>query len=142
MKKNNARSALPSVEAYQKEAHRYYKNAKEILSKTRIEYNRYVDAKPVQESSGAAYLAMLKAIDGFLIENGVRADELPTSAAEYQKALKRSSARNGKVLAAFNTGYENLHILGYYRGGLNVQMIKAGFESVRFVIEKLSGKRP
>jgi hypothetical protein len=84
---------------------------------------------------------MLKAIDAFLIENGVSPDELPTSAAEYQKALKRFSARNGKLLAAFNTAYECLHILGYYRSVLAVPVIKDGFEHVRFVIEQLSGKK-
>ncbi len=87
------------------------------------------------------YLAVLKAIDGFLLTAGLPADKLPTSIVEYQKALNKYSSRDGKVFSAFNTVYENLHILGYYRGGLNVEMIKAGFESARFIIERLSGKK-
>lgn len=141
MKKNNARSEAPSAAAYFKEADRFYKNAKQILSQANIEYNRYLDAKPVQESAGVAYLAMLKAIDGFLIENGVSADELPTSVTEYQKALKKFSARNGKVMAAFNTAYENLHIFAYCRRGLGVKLVKEGFDRVKFVIERLSGHK-
>lgn len=137
MKKNKASSAIPSA-TYFEEAHRFYENAKEILSKTEIEYDRYKDAKSVQEASGIAYLAMLKAIDGFLMENGVSPDKLPTSATEYQKALKKIPARDGKVLAAFNTAYENLHIFGYYRRGLGVKLIKEGFEKAKIVIEKLS----
>jgi hypothetical protein len=34
------------------EAHRYYRDAKEILKPAKIEYNRYTEAKPVQESAG------------------------------------------------------------------------------------------
>lgn len=141
MRRNKTHPRASSAAAYFKEAVRFYKNARAILSRAKIEHNRYPDSKHVQESAGVAYLAMLKAIDGFLIENGVSPDALPTSVAEYQKALKKFSARDGKVLAAFNTAYENLHIFGYYRGGLGVQMIKEGFESARFVIERLSGQK-
>jgi hypothetical protein len=140
MKKRNKVADLTSLVCFN-EAVRYYKNAKQILGQAEIQYNRYVDTKPVQESAGMAYLAMLKAIDGFLIESGIDPNHLPTSTVDYQLALKRFSARNGKVLAAFHTAREHLHVFGYYRGGTSVEMIKEGFESARFVIEKLSGKK-
>jgi hypothetical protein len=59
------------------EAIRYYENAKELLSKSPIEDNRYVDIKYVQEACGTAYLAILKAIDEYLIKLGVSSKELP-----------------------------------------------------------------
>mgnify|MGYP000751773939 CR=1 FL=1 len=33
------------------------------------------------------------------------------------------------------TVYENLHILGYYRGDLNVDILKAGFRHTKFIID-------
>ncbi len=87
------------------------------------------------------YLAVLKAIDGFLLTAGLPADKLPASIVEYQKALNKYSSKDGKLFSAFNTVYENLHIFGYYRRGMSVEMIKAGFESARFIVEHLSGKK-
>ena len=54
-----------------KEAIRYLQNAKEILRKAPIEGNRYADVKYVQEACGTAYLAVLKAIDGCLLNKGL-----------------------------------------------------------------------
>ena len=48
-----------------KEALRYLNNAREILKAVPIEDNTYADVKAVQEACGTAYLAVLKAIDGF-----------------------------------------------------------------------------
>jgi hypothetical protein len=129
------------TERYFQESHRFYKNAKMALKRATIKYKRYQDPKPVQEASGMGYLAVLKAIDGFLLSAGLPADKLPASVVEYQKALNKYSSKDGKLLSTFNTVYENLHILGYYRGGLNVDMIKAGFDSARFIVERLSGKK-
>jgi hypothetical protein len=66
------------------EAKRYLKNAKEILSQTDIRYGKiYEDAKIVREAAGIAYLAALKAIDGYLIGKGISPEKLPTSIEEY-----------------------------------------------------------
>ena len=46
-----------------KESLRYLQNAKEILARTPIEDNDYVDIKPVREVFSTAYLAMLEAIN-------------------------------------------------------------------------------
>ena len=62
-----------------KEAIRYLNNAKEILKAIPIEDNTYADVKPVQEACGTAYLAVLKAIDEYLIKKGVDEKELPQS---------------------------------------------------------------
>lgn len=60
-----------------REAIRYFENAKELLGKSPIEDDRYVDVKYVQEACGTAYLAILKAIDEYLIRRGVDVKELP-----------------------------------------------------------------
>jgi len=122
-------------------AHRFYSNAKEFLKRAAVEYNRYQDPKPVHEATGMGYIAVLKALDGFLLSRGVPPDKLPTSVIEYNKALTKYSQRDGKLLAAFHTVYENLHIFGYYKGGKDVQMIKSGFEAARFIIEHLTHQK-
>jgi len=121
-------------------AKRYFENAKETLLKSKIEYDRYKDEKYVKEASGMAYLAALQAIDGYLLSMGVPSDKLPTSITEYEKSLQKIP-HNGKLMAAMGTVYENLHILGYYRGGVDVNMIKSGFQKAKFIIDTLSGEK-
>lgn len=128
-------------EEYFRLAHQYYRNAQEFLKGAKIEYKRYQNQKPVHEATGIGYIAVLKALDGLLLSRGVSHDRLPTSVVEYNKALNRYAQMNGKVLAAFHTVYENLHIFGYYKGGRAVQMIKEGFEAARFIIEHITHKK-
>jgi len=45
---------------------RYFENAKEILSKSRIEDHRFTDVKYVKSACGVAYLGVLKAIKDFI----------------------------------------------------------------------------
>ncbi len=118
------------------EAKLYLKNAREILSKVPIEYGRYKDTKKVKEASAIAYLSALRAIDSYLLSRGYTSDKLPSSIEEYFKVIKKIP-RNGKLVAYLNTAYENLHILGYYRGGVNVDMIKAGIKAVEEIIKML-----
>jgi hypothetical protein len=124
-----------------KEAEKLYNNAKEILSKSPIEYGLYKDTKCVKEACGLCYLAPLKAIDGYLLSIGTPPDKLPTSIIEIEKALQKIP-RNGKLMAAMTAVYQNLHILGYYRGGVEVEMIKAGFKHAKFIIDTLSKRKP
>ncbi len=119
-----------------KEAKLHLKNAREILSKVPIEYGRYKDTKKVKEASAIAYLSALRAIDSYLLSRGYTSDKLPSSIEEYFKVIKKIP-RNGKLVAYLNTAYENLHILGYYRGGVNVDMIKAGIKAVEEIIKML-----
>src|SRR3972149_7128755 len=112
------------------EAIRYLNNAKELLSKSPIEGDRYEDIKYVQEACGTAYLAVLKAIDEYLIQRGVSEKELPQSVDEYREMIRKYlSIRNGKLAREFETIYKALHIAGYYRGLLdNVDMVKDAFK--------------
>jgi len=72
-----------------------------------------------------ASLTALSAIDGYLLSLGVSSNKLPTSIEVYEKAIKKI-LHNGKIRAALVTVYQNLHIFGYYRGGVGVGMIKEG----------------
>ncbi|MBI4690189.1 MAG: DUF5618 family protein [Nitrospirae bacterium] len=99
-----------------REAIRYLNNAREILGKSPIENDRYVDVKYVKSACGVAYLGLLKAIDEYLLSKGLSQKELPKKEQEYKKALQKyASPYNGKLLTEFNRLYDELHIAGYYR---------------------------
>ena len=121
------------------EAIRYLNNAKEILRKAKIEDNMYVDVKYVQEACGTVYLAVLKAIDEYLINKGISEAKLPQSIEGYREMMKKHlSIHNGKLTREFEVLYDELHIAGYYRGlHLNANIIKEIFKLARIFIEKI-----
>ena len=123
---------------YFNQAERYYDNAKEILKKVKITYRTYDDSKYVSEACGTVYLSMLKALDGYLILQGVEKEKLPDTYQGYVSALKRKLAHNGKIKSALTEVYQNLHVYGYYREGVSVGMIKLGLESAKFIINYFS----
>ncbi len=122
-----------------REAIRYLENAKEILSKSDIEGNRYVDVKYVKSACGVAYLGVLRAIDEYLVKKGLSEKKLPKSIEEYRKAIQKYLAiHNGKLLGDFNALYRELHIAGYYRGLLiDTRILKIALKAVREFIEKV-----
>ena len=123
-----------------KEALRYLNNAREILKSVPVENGTYADIKPVREACGVAYLAILIAIDEYLLKKGVSKKELPKSVDAYRKALQKYLAvHDGKLLREFEALYEALHIAGYYRGNLYlVNMIKDALKTTRAFIDKIS----
>ncbi|MEW6669382.1 MAG: DUF5618 family protein [Thermodesulfobacteriota bacterium] len=122
-----------------KESLRYLKNAKEILAKAPVEGKSYADVKYVQEACSTAYLAVLKAIDEYLLSRGLGEKELPESVDEYRKALRKHGAiHDGKLMREFEYLYDELHIAGYYRGRLHrVSTVKGAFNGAKEFIEKL-----
>jgi hypothetical protein len=124
------------------EAIRYIKNAEEILSKSSIEDNRYIDVKYVKSSCGIAYLGVLKAIDEYLLKIGVTEKELPKKVEEYIKSMKKyAGVHNGKLIKQFYDIYHELHIAGYYRGDLrSVGVVKSAINTAKDFIEKISEK--
>lgn len=121
---------------------RLFENAKETLKKSGIntKYSIYEDVKYTQEASETAYLAALRAIDGYLVSKGlVSPDKLPTSVQGYFNILsnfaKTGRNRARDILGYFHVVYENLHILGHYRGGRGVKMIKEGFDNAEKIIQ-------
>ncbi|MBI3585188.1 MAG: DUF5618 family protein [Nitrospinae bacterium] len=101
-----------------KESLRYLNNAKEILKSVSIENNIYTDIKPVREAFSTAYLAILEAINEYLVtRKGFTKKELPKSVDAYREALRKHIAiHNGKLMREFENLYDALHIAGYYRG--------------------------
>jgi len=122
-----------------KEAIRYLNNAKEILKAIPIEDNTYADVKPVQEACGTAYLAVLKAMDEYLIKKGVDEKELPQSIEGYREMMRKYvMVHNGKLMKEFEKLYKALHIAGYYRGLLeDVDMVKDALKAAKAFIEKV-----
>ena len=118
-------------------SHRYFNNAKEILKNVEIKYGIYTDEKPVKEACAIGYLSALLAIDAFALSKGCPEDKLPTSYDEYWEWLKKAP-HNGKLQASLRVVYENLHIFGYYRGGVGVEMIKEGFKHAKRIIDTFS----
>jgi hypothetical protein len=122
-----------------REALRYLNNAKEILKSAPVEDGTYTDVKPVREACGTAYLAILMAVDEYLVKRGMSKKELPRSIDAYRKALQKYLAvHDGKLLREFEALYEALHIAGYYRGNLYlVDMIKDALKAAKAFIEKI-----
>jgi len=122
-----------------KEALRYLENAREMLKTVQVEDNTYSDVKPVQEACGTAYLAVLKAIDQYLIKKGVEERELPKSVDGYREMLRKHlMVHDGKLLKEFEKLYKLLHIAGYYRGLLeDVAVVKDAMKAAKTFIEKI-----
>jgi len=123
-----------------KEALRYLNNAKEILKSIPVEDNTYTDVKPVREALGTAYLAILEAINEYLItKKGLTKKELPKSVDAYRVALQKHIAvHNGKLMREFEMLYDALHIAGYYRGLIyNVDAVKDYLKAAKAFIEKI-----
>jgi len=133
-------NALVYTNNMKKEAIRYLNNAKQILRHAPREGRRYTDTKPVREACGTAYLAVLEAINEYLVARGLSRKELPKSFEQYQQALRKYiSVHNGKLFSQFNDLYDELHIAGYYRGLLHhVDTVRDVFNSTQQFISKLS----
>src|SRR3989339_1848854 len=123
-----------------KESLRYLQKAKEILARTPIEDNDYIDIKPVREAFSTAYLAILEAINEYLIDKkGFTKKELPKSVDAYRNALQKHIAvHNGKLMREFEKLYDALHIAGYYRGLIyDTRAVKDYFNAAKAFIEKI-----
>lgn len=122
-----------------REALRYLENAKETLKSIPAQDNTYVDVKPVQEACGTAYLAVLKAVDEYLLKKGLDEKELPQSVDGYKELMRKYlMIHNGKLLREFEKLYKLLHIAGYYRGLLeDVTVVKDALKAAKNFIEKI-----
>ncbi|MBI5968213.1 MAG: DUF5618 family protein [Deltaproteobacteria bacterium] len=122
-----------------KEALRYLENAKEILRSVPIEDGLYSDIKPVQEAFAIAYLAILRAIDAYLLKKGLGEKELPKSVDGYREMIRKHlMIHDGKLIKEFDSLYRLLHIAGYYRGLLDdVAVVKEALKAAKNFIEKI-----
>src|SRR4030067_2419246 len=140
MKKTVKKIAKPGKEIIAtREALRYYNNAKKILKAVPVEDNTYLDIKPVREAFSTVYLAILEAINEYLIDKkGFTKKDLPKSVDAYRNALQKHIAvHNGKLMREFEKLYDALHIAGYYRGLLyDVNVVKDSFKAAKEFICK------
>ncbi|MEO5674703.1 MAG: DUF5618 family protein [Chitinophagales bacterium] len=121
-----------------KEAYRYLSNAKEILSRIPIEYGIYKDSKYVSMAAETAYIGALKAIDHYLLKKrNFNRDKLPNSYDGYRDAIQKYILLNGKLSSALTVAWQNLHVLGHYRGGVDKVMIKSGLENAERIIKMM-----
>lgn len=123
-----------------KEVIRYLENAKEKFKSVPVENNVYTDIKPVREAFGTAYLAVLEAINEYLItKKGFKKKELPKSVEAYREALRKYLAvHDGKLLREFEMLYDTLHIAGYYRGLLyGATIVKEALKATEKFIDKI-----
>ena len=118
------------------EAMRFMNNAKECLQKAKKEDRFYHDTKYVKMACGTAYSGVLVALDGYLTLKGIEKPKkkLRKSIEYYQENLAKLDK---KLLSYVNSAYQILHLMGYYDGVLNADVIKAGFEDAYTIIEKI-----
>ena len=117
------------------EAMRYIENAKEALQKANRQGKYYEDAKYVRSASGIAYSGMLVALDTLMeIKNIKRPAKSRKSIEWYRDQLRKM---DWKLLNEVNTAYDILHLLGYYEGHKNAEVINQGIESAISVIKKI-----
>jgi hypothetical protein len=118
---------------------RYLENGKEILKNVPTEDGTYTDIKYVQEACGTAYLAILKAVDEYLVKRGVDEKGLPQSVDEYREMIRKyAMTHDGKLIKEFEKLYKALHIAGYYRGLLDdVAMVRDAFRAAKVFIDKI-----
>ena len=125
---------------------KYLENARKLLGRSPIEHGTYADIKYVQLGCGAAYLAILKALDHYLIRRGVDPKKLPKSVdglrprRGYREMIRRHlSMYNGSLSKKFEALYWELHVAGHYRGLLrDVNVVKETLKSAEGFIDKLS----
>jgi len=117
------------------EAHRYLENAKEMLrDKAQKEDGYYKDKKYVKLAGNAAYSGILVALDGYF---GIK-KKGRKNVDWYQNELAKVDK---KVLNAFNTAYEVLHLSMGYDGMPSVKVSAAGFEEAEKIIHWVETKQ-
>jgi Holliday junction resolvase RusA-like endonuclease len=119
------------------EANRYMDNAKETLKKAgKQDEGQYGDAKYVRVACGTAYLAVLIAVEAWLILKGV---EIPGK--NKRKSIEfyeYSVAKLDKKIPAYlKSAYDALHLAGYYRGDKSIKIIEGGFDAAYYIIDKI-----
>ncbi|MGA2296159.1 MAG: DUF5618 family protein [FCB group bacterium] len=117
-----------------KEAIRYIDNARATLKLAGIEDKFYIDKKYVQTACGTAYVGMLKALD-FLFDIKKVPKKRGRKSIDYYKENLAKIDR--KLLNYLNSGYNLLHLSGYYEGLQDVKAIEVGFEKALAIIAAL-----
>ena len=120
------------------EAMRYMANAKDYLKvagKDERDESNYKDKKYVRTACGTAYNGVFIALDTLLEIKGV---ELPKKKTRRTIDFYRAAInKDRKLLNAFNSVYNTLHLSGYYDGETKIKTIESGFEAAVEVINRV-----
>lgn len=116
------------------DAVRLMNNAHKELQQADKNGKVYRDVKHLRLACGAAYLAVLKALDGIFLLRNIPKQKRHASIEYYQLGLTKI---DNKILNALNIAYRILHIDGYYEGFNGVKAIASGFEEAQYIIQKL-----
>lgn len=119
---------------YYNEAIRYMENAKETLQKAGKEDRFYIDKKYVKTACGTAYNAVLLALDGYLLLQGIEKKKGRKDIGFYQEAVSRFDR---KLLNYVTEAYNILHLAGYYDGSKNSKIILEGLDLADVIIDKI-----
>lgn len=142
MKRNGSNNNFKSLaEKKSAQALRFFNNAKETLKKSPVEYALFKDTKYVAEACGMCYLAVVRAIESHLLRKGVSHKNLPDDAGKIRKILKGHTNGNGKILSAYNTVYETIHVLAYYQDYSGELNIRTAFEQAKYLINKFCNNK-
>jgi len=128
-----AENKIPAQKIYE-EATRLMNNAHKELQQADKNGKIYRDVKHLRLACGAAYLAVLKAIDGIFLLRNIPKPKRHASIEYYQSGLNKI---DNKIQNALNATYRILHIDGYYEGFNNIKAIQIGFEEAQYIINKL-----
>ncbi len=117
------------------EAHRYLKNAKEILrEKAHKEDGFYQDEKYVKMAGNTAYSGLLMALDGLF---GVK--KKGRKSVEWYK--EELSKMDKKILTRFNIAYEALHLVMGYDGSPSEVFANEGLMQAEKIIQWVEAKQ-
>lgn len=122
------------VQKIYEEAARLMRNAHKELNQADKNGKIYRDVKHLRLACGAAYLAVLKAIDGIFLLRNIPKPQRHASIEYYQLGLTKI---DNKILNALSIAFRILHIDGYYEGFNGVKAIASGFEEAQYIINKL-----
>lgn len=127
------------------EAESLYKSAPVLLQALSIDSGFYPPGYGnVSEASMKGYLAVVRAIDSYLLSTGVPFESLPNTATwdaeKYEKALKGIPPKGELLSSSFKLVYKNLFIAGYLDNERKVNIIKEGVNKAKFIIETLKEK--
>lgn len=116
------------------EAKRYMDNAREILREKALkEDGYYQDSKYVKMAGHTAYTGILVALDGFLGKKGKGRKDVDW----YKEHL---SKLDKKILNAFLTAYQVLHLDMAYDGAKSAKLAATGFEEADKIISWLESR--
>jgi len=111
------------------EAKRYIANAKDILREKAIkEDGYYQDKKYIRMAGNTAYSGILEALDAVIIEK----QKGRKSVNWYKEQLSKTDK---KVLNAFVSAYDILHLSLGYDGIPDVSIAKIGLERAEYIID-------